>query len=335
MSEENTLAVLPNEGNARIEHYANNAREITPGLELTLAKRILRPGTNRVVCLAARTSVPLNDDELASVSDVALKLSDGTNVRLSVSLFNDLGGVGSAPFRRYIYDPNRYANQSDLRGLKMLAAMLVIFTATYCSLTTESLRRLQWQQLLQASSNRSLAKVSSIYPRTTPAKAIEVKESAKSTIQVRKQNDKQILQSKVMMNKSLAKRINQTQPKIKSIGQTSILIPPPPPVPYTVPFNFVGSYDPAQLIKSAVSSSPGQKVLVNRAEPSSNQLNTSAEMAQKNIKTYLPAANRAEPPLERIAPLSPTNSYTAPVPGNSATVYPLERIILPAESGLH
>jgi hypothetical protein len=84
---------------------------LAPTVQVSLAKRIIHPGTNKVVCLAAKTTVPMEEDELASVSDLALRLSDGTNVQLSMSFFNDeLCPAGFAPPKksRPLYQPPIY-----------------------------------------------------------------------------------------------------------------------------------------------------------------------------------------------------------------------------------
>ena len=135
-----------------VDSFMEASRELNPTVQVTLAKRIIRPGSNKVLCLAARTSVPLNEDEMASVSDLALRLSDGTNVKLSLSFFNDEYGVApiseqpalkaiaapSAPYismSRSFFDPNRYTpyqsrNESKL-GMAIFTVILGITTGLY------------------------------------------------------------------------------------------------------------------------------------------------------------------------------------------------------------
>ncbi len=106
---------------AVVQQFIQASRDIIPTVEVSLAKRIVRPGSNRVLCLAAHTSIPLSETDIASVSDLALKLSDGTNVRLSLSFFNDatcndlIPSMPSIPtiqtFQRTVYDPHRYERQ--------------------------------------------------------------------------------------------------------------------------------------------------------------------------------------------------------------------------------
>jgi len=135
----NTQIVLPppsREEDAVVERFVTASREIVPTVQVSLAKRIIQPGSNRVICLAAQTSVPLNENELASVSDLALRLSDGTNVRLSVSFFNDGDTIGGdfIPFERTIYDPNRYSMKGggdSKLGLVLCTMAAIAFGSCY------------------------------------------------------------------------------------------------------------------------------------------------------------------------------------------------------------
>lgn len=148
-----TLVAPPDEEVRVIDSFLEASREINPTVQVTLAKRIVRPGSNKVLCLAARTSVPLNEDEMASVSDLALRLSDGTNVKLSLSFFNDEYGMvpvsepqpvhraiagPSAPYismSRSFFDPSRYTpyqsrNESKL-GMAVFTVILGITAGLY------------------------------------------------------------------------------------------------------------------------------------------------------------------------------------------------------------
>lgn len=147
-----TLVAAPEDESRVIDSFVEASREINPTVQVTLAKRIVRPGSNKVLCLAARTSVPLNEDEMASVSDLALRLSDGTNVKLSLSFFNDEYGVmplAEQPVHRAIagpstpcismsrsfFDPHRYTpyqsrNESKL-GMAIFTVVLGIAAGLY------------------------------------------------------------------------------------------------------------------------------------------------------------------------------------------------------------
>ncbi|HEY9777067.1 MAG TPA: hypothetical protein V6C81_25095 [Planktothrix sp.] len=148
---ENQLTVVPDpaaQDAVVVDRFATASRDIVPGVQVSLAKRVICPGSDRVLCLAAHTSVPMNDDELASVSDLALKLSDGTNVRLSLSFFNDsvandivmplprpnFARAGSFSRAASFYDPDRYRSykegSNDSKLGPVLFAMSVIAAAS-------------------------------------------------------------------------------------------------------------------------------------------------------------------------------------------------------------
>jgi hypothetical protein len=134
MTNQLTLTDTSQDEKVVVQQFMQAAREIAPTVEISLAKRIMRPGSNKVLCLAAHTSVPLNEDELGSVSDLALRLSDGTNVKLSVSFFNDTicGATDFAmPYRTYTYHPERYVIKSDSRLGTVLAMTSLAAAAAF------------------------------------------------------------------------------------------------------------------------------------------------------------------------------------------------------------
>lgn len=106
-----------------------------PTVDVKLARRVVYPGSNKVMCLAASTSVPLDESELASITDLKLRLDDGTNVVLSLNCFNDgmatpplalASGRGTAGFITMtpsFFDPDRYKVKSDSR-LSMTLLMM-------------------------------------------------------------------------------------------------------------------------------------------------------------------------------------------------------------------
>lgn len=96
-----------------VQQFIDVPQEQSSAVQVSLAKRIITPHSTKVLCLAARTSVPVADEETASVSDLALKLADGTNVVVSLSYFNDATVQNILPLTRNIYDPNRYTVASD------------------------------------------------------------------------------------------------------------------------------------------------------------------------------------------------------------------------------
>lgn len=96
-----------------VQQFIDVPQEQSSAVQVSLAKRIITPNSSKVLCLAARTSVPCADEETASVSDLALKLADGTNVVVSLSYFNDSTVQNILPLTRNVYDPNRYTVASD------------------------------------------------------------------------------------------------------------------------------------------------------------------------------------------------------------------------------
>jgi hypothetical protein len=338
MSKEQKLTVLPSQEDAIVEHYPAQSHEIIPGLELTLAKRILRPGTNRVVCLAARTSVPFNDnDESASVSDVALKLSDGTNVRLSVSMFNDIAGAGYAPFKHYVYDPSRYTSQSDPKVFALIFAMLLVGWTAYCSLSTESLRRAQWTALLHAYNSRPLTSLPATYPvKKAAVKSIDGMDKAKSLKSIPIKAVKPDNFANLSIKRNWSARASQIEPraaKNKSFMPATMLIPPPPPVPYSLSDrNMFFQYNPAQLVKPAVPlTKPVSAAAIKDLELSNHPVVPSSAVRTQFRETSLPQVSQNDGQLERIPALSSSTFRAAPLPGPVPT---LERIVPPAESVL-
>lgn len=96
-----------------VQQFIDVPQEQSSAVQVSLAKRIITPNSSKVLCLAARTSVPVADEETASISDLALKLADGTNVVVSLSYFNDATVQNCLPLTRTIYNPDRYTVTSD------------------------------------------------------------------------------------------------------------------------------------------------------------------------------------------------------------------------------
>jgi len=129
-----TQLVIPEsrEDSAVLERFVEASKELVPGVQVSLAKRIVRPGSNRVLCLAASTSGPLDEDAEASISNLALRLSDGTNVVLSLSFFNDQSlpayafpGAGTVPVNHYVYEPEQCAAPDDSRFFTLVVALVL------------------------------------------------------------------------------------------------------------------------------------------------------------------------------------------------------------------
>jgi hypothetical protein len=137
--------------NALVERFVEASRELLPSIQVALTKRIYQPGSNRVLCLAAHTTMPLDDEQVASVSDLALRLSDGTSVALSLSFFNEQAGSAIpfpaampypaparsrfVPFTRTVYNPNYYAERGNDSKLPvvLIATSLITVASLLCA----------------------------------------------------------------------------------------------------------------------------------------------------------------------------------------------------------
>jgi len=86
----------------------------------------------------AQTSGPIAEEDEESVSNLALRLADGTNVQLSLSFFNDnqpalagasMGGGGRratfAPFNTYVYEPRSYTIHKSESKLPLIMLSLI------------------------------------------------------------------------------------------------------------------------------------------------------------------------------------------------------------------
>jgi hypothetical protein len=123
------IKLVPSSSNMDLgvtESYVEDRNgDMAPGVQIRLAKRFVRPGSKKVTCLAAQTTVPLHDDERASVSNLALKLSDGTNVVLSLSFFEDgeAPHMGTMPVADSFAAPKLNKPKADWSLGKILVAM--------------------------------------------------------------------------------------------------------------------------------------------------------------------------------------------------------------------
>ena len=267
------LPALTDEESTVVERFRERSKNIIPGVEVTLAKRILRPGSNRVVCLAARTSVPINDDELASVSDLALRLSDGTNVVLSLSFFNDTVAGDCIPFtrsaespNRYTYDPNRYTIRSDSKlGIVLFATCLVALAGVY-SLTNGPLSKYMVTKPFVKSAfigaSSSLLKTIPVNPNLSAPKPPVVapmesqpKESTSSVIKVSpRATTGHIRRARERRNPDSWRASNYVREPREE------MLVPPPPATYVAPYGL-----PAQFFEQF----PGFNGLPNLVKPGS------------------------------------------------------------------
>jgi hypothetical protein len=232
-----------------INRFIQASRDIVPTVQISLAKRIIHPGSNRVVCLAAHTSVPLHPDEAASVSDLALRLSDGTNVRLSLSFFND--GTFTPefplpqPYQRTIYDPNKYESTHSSRLPAAFLTLLLAVGAGAWFAPNSPLRQMMPMPPVVKASSPSAKPVATVSPASVPTiapqsaqPAAEPTEVKTASAPVHKKGRKQKLSA------GHASSHSAPSGAAKEMG----LVPPPPPTPWTfAPGGQFQSIDPEQL----------------------------------------------------------------------------------------
>ena len=351
-----SLPSLSEDENTAVERFMERATDIVPTLQVTLAKRIMRPGSNKVLCMAARTSVPLNDDEAASVSDLALRLSDGTNVVLSLSFFNDPMGAGCIPFSRSIFEPNRYTIQNESRLGFIILAILLISSAGFYSMATRSFSAKMWPQNW---SNTAYTSLDSPPSRTTPLHNT-FRQKAKITKQHASLLKNDVQSTSGSFNKSAAtsngttakSRSGTTRFKVLRTKQSfnDTMFVPPPPVTYTLPYVFPSpAFEPVQtnaplkpIAKHNVANQPPASSTASMAPTNIERdfptakvndditLNKKAQTTASSTSPELlkhPAADSNE--LERIPFATEIGRTGAPLPGNFANSSSLEHIDLP------
>lgn len=330
-----------------------------------MAKRIIRPGSNRVVCLAARTSVPLDEEAVASVSDLALRLSDGTNVVLSLGFFNDSTGGEVIPLTRSLYNPNRYATKGNPR----LATVIVA-----CVLAALAGQVAQWRwpflaNILANPAVHSLPQKAGNAPSSTgkfkkePDKVIAARPAAGATaVPWQKSESPNISRDSrtagVTGKSPYPKaRLTSSRSKIRNSGRSSpgrMFIPPPPPTSYGMPFSPQGSsFDPMLLYgptaKTAQPVSKSSPATFSSAPkpslppPSENNTNAAGKFsttAQKertreagaasvndSAPSDLPSKNPASPGPEWASAVIKSQETSAPVPGGYRTQAQSERVV--------
>lgn len=322
--------VIDNDEQAVVNRFIQASRDIAPSVQVSLAKRIIRPGSNRLVCLAAHTSIPLNEDELASVSNLALRLSDGTNVRLSLSFFDDSnGGAEVVPLSRCIYDPKKYETPRKSNFGLFWTGLALTALASFCFFLKSPVTphshlqspvryitedRTPATERLQAidRSKKSIA----LAPRTTTAPVEHT--SYKPAYR---------LSDKPAEKES---RFARTPSHKKgSYAPGALFVPPPPPTAYSpiLPAAPAG-FDPLQMISplSAPSKTPivSAKPTVTKWLPKSEAAGNPA-FANSKV-TELPVVATATPTktedapapsLERIVPQTESSSSGAPLPGGN------------------
>ena len=273
MSQNQLLAIpaIQDDENQLVERFMEASRDLVPSVQITLAKRIIRPGSNKVVCLAARTSIPLRDDELASVSDLALRLSDGTNVALSLSFFNDAGGEYS-PLKRYVYSPADYKKKNDSNLGFVLLGMAMVFVAGSFAISNKPYSTFLPSIAHSAGvaglvNTKEATKTLTSYAGGQAIKfgpaipATVIKPQPKTTAT---RATSQVAKAKSANHASHARAVNNSSPAplYQAHGQTLLVPPPPATTPYLMPYgNQMQFFDPRATLNQQVPKAESPKVV--------------------------------------------------------------------------
>ncbi|MDZ4834540.1 MAG: hypothetical protein SGJ27_12245 [Candidatus Melainabacteria bacterium] len=259
---------------------------LAPTMQVSLAKRIIQPGTNRVVCLAAQTTVPMEADDIASCSDLALRLSDGTNVKVSMSFFNDVAlGAGfdaasqtafEGATARRVYDPDWYdANRAEYHREKEGSLKLLFVFAALCAVTLGS-----FVYFIPGGIDRLAAEIvakmpplpAPIFPKQQLKTEPTVAQTNSTPTNLSQPNKKGKRSygnrtAKAQSNKSTRKAGRASQnsmPRVarsSSFGSGSGLIPPPPPTAYAIPVSQMAMYNaPPYAMPSIVGFAPAKNI---------------------------------------------------------------------------
>jgi hypothetical protein len=307
--------VLPPEESTLVSQFIDRSQTIIPGLQVTLAKRVVMPGSRRVLCMAAHTSVPISDNELSSVSELALRLSDGTSCLLSLKFFNDTIDSGFTNTNPFIYDPQRYETvhgQSDL-GVAILAVAFVAITGYYYAISQSMMANMHGSSTAvfhksashPAFVNTKVAPISTATPKNLvpEAKSAPVKTTtAKATVA-----KSTATKSSISHRSSSHVRANNNE--YAEPSRSSPFVPPPPPMMVSpMPYNPAMSY-PFYMPNNV---QPLVKKTVTAAKPKAIE-----QPAPKPIETVAPKA--IEQKAQQI-------ESAAPAPGEAMQ---LERIVIP------
>ncbi len=320
--------------------------DITPTVQVSLAKRIVQSDTNRVICLAAKTTVPIREGDLASVSDLALRLSDGTNVVLSMSFFNDAPcqssfvnaqkQSSSTTSARYVYDPDRYnshrSQDASPRLWFVLGGIAITLLAIFLVAPPASLHKFSPKLALPPLPSAPQSHAPTL--RTPSAK-----QSPLWTMPYfnRKAGAKSVASS--YRTRPSAK---QSSPQPDS-NPRSFFVPPPPPTAYPLPLSQFSEFDispyivsPLQKTKTVVDRRPegGKPTVPGVARVNSDRVTEPPQSFDKPVERLPEKIKQVDFPT-----LQPQHSHTvtndagsqAPLPGNTANSDSpaFERIVLP------
>ncbi len=353
-----TELILPGstpDESAVVERFVDASRELVPSVQVALAKRIVRPGSNRVVCLAARTSVPLSDDERASVSDLALRLSDGTNVVLSLSFYNDDDPPpppARDAYERAYEEPvtvsySRVDSETNL-GLVVVVIALIAAGGFYASLTGPLGRLSEWKPLPKPVSAHSLVTPHKIialhHPSPAAPRAVSAP-AAQSAARLPPASQERRKPAASLRAKPAVRSTRKSgEPQSRGMfipPPPPTFVPPPPPTACSLPEGLPPPVlDQLRALKppapAAMRSAVTSRSTVSKPAPKPDAAAGSAvrpagtpDAAARPAIPYPVASTTLAP--DPAPAYSPPMRGTAPVPGDDAGPPPLERIVLPPQ----
>jgi hypothetical protein len=329
--------VLPPEENTLVNQFIDRSQTIIPGLQVTLAKRVVMPGSRRVLCMAAHTSVPISDNELSSVSELALRLSDGTSCLLSLKFFNDTMDGGFTNANPFIYDPQRYETvhgQSNL-GVAILATAFVAITGYYYAISNSVMANMHASHtpvIHKSASHSVIATPKVVQSSAAPPKNL-VPEA--KVAPARATNAKTSVVKTSVAHKSSSSHAKTNYSEYAEPARSSGFVPPPPPMPVSplpynpamsFPFYMPNSMQPPAAKRSLEVAKPK---VIEQVTPKITEVTPKVmEATAKPVVKESPVApKRVEPVIERIQTTSEISSAeAAPAPGEPLH---LERIVIP------
>lgn len=307
--------------NVVVERFMEASRELVPHVQVSLAKKMILRGSNQVVCLAAHTSVPLNEDELASFSELALRLADGTNVVLNLSFFNDQDGGQFVPnqyipYDRCIYDPNRYVvrGQPKLGFVVFLIAALAIGGFYYVTNVkpNQSDKNVATASMIpsvsKGAAHKSARKVAATKQAKKPVSEVSKPSlplTAKAnsspvrhrSVEPKPQNVQNVQNGQNVQNVQNIRRHSSASTSNSGMFGLSGMVPPPPPNTYSLPSIYeYAPFNPMQPVPAA-SQRTAKPVHHSATKPEVRAAPRSLELpAAAPVITQIPAAPTTSAP---------------------------------------